>query len=180
MSEDAKPRNLIEVEPLTADSFRPYGWLLGKAIRLDGSIPAFRNAETEFWEEHLFDPGVGGETQVLWVIYRNRRREVASLEVHRLTQQAVIPLTGEIMQVVAVSGEDGAPDMRSLRAFLVPVGEGICMRPGCWHATRVECEDVKCMMLTRRSTTGDLVAYLTGGSLLCESAVAVVRASLRV
>jgi ureidoglycolate lyase len=172
--------NLITIQPLTIDTFRRYGWLLGKTIRLDGSIPAFRNAETDFREEHIFDPGRGGETQVLWVNYRNRQLAVSSLEVHRLSQQAIVPLTGEIIHIVADSEPDGSPDISSLSAFRVPVGEGICMRAGCWHATRVEAQEVNCLMLTRRSTTIDLIAYLTGGSPLAESAVAVVDGKLLV
>ena len=37
--------NLIDIRPLTVEKFRPYGWLLSKSIRLDGSISAFSNAE---------------------------------------------------------------------------------------------------------------------------------------
>ena len=115
---------------------------------------------------------------MLWVSYKNRLREVSNLEVHRLSQQAIVPLTGAIIQVVAGGRPDGSPDGSSIRAFRVPVGEGICMRPGCWHTTRVYAQEVKCLMLTRRSTTVDLVAYLTGGSSLSESAVAVVAGTL--
>ena len=115
---------------------------------------------------------------MLWVTYRNRQRAVTSLEVHRLTQQAIVPLTGEIIHVVAGSRQDGSPDDGSMRAFRVPVGQGICMPPGCWHTTRVDVQEVTCLMLTRRSTTVDLIAYLTGGSSLSESAVAAVDRTL--
>jgi ureidoglycolate lyase len=165
---------MIDIQPLTADNFRPYGWMLGKTILLEGSIPAFRNPETDFWQEHIFDPGIGGETEVLWVKYRNSQHEVTCLEAHSLTQQAIVPLTGEIIHVVAGSEEDGSPDIRSVSAFRVHVGEGICMRPGCWHTTRVDVQEVTCMMLTRRSTTIDLIAHLTGGCALSESAITVV------
>jgi ureidoglycolate lyase len=176
MKPNVSQMNLIDVRPLTVENFRPYGWLLGKAIRLDGSIPAFSNAEIDFWQEHIFDPGTGGETEVLWVNYRNRQRAVYSLEVHRLTQQAIVPLTGEIIHVVASSREAGSLDESSLCAFRVPVGQGICMRPGCWHTTRVDAQEVKCLMLTRRSTTVDLVSHLNGGCSLSESGIAVVAA----
>jgi ureidoglycolate lyase len=148
--------------------------VLGKAISEGDSVPAFRNADLDFRQEHIFDPGAGGETEVLWVNYRSRRREVSSLEVHRLSQQAVVPLTGEILQVVAVCEQDGSPDLRSLSAFRIRVGEGVCMRPGCWHTTRVESPEVLCLMLTRRSTTIDLAAHLGHGSPLLESAISVV------
>ena len=164
----------IDIQPLTIDNFRPYGWLLGKTIRLDGSIPAFSNREMDFREEHVFNPGIGGETQVLWVNYRDSGREVSHLEAHRLTQQAVVPLTGEIILVVAGSEQDGSPDISSMSAFRVRVGEGICMRAGCWHTTRVDAQEVRCLMLTRRSTTIDLIAHLTSGSPLSESAISAV------
>ncbi len=156
----------------------PIRLVTSKAIRLDGSIPAFNNAEIDFWQEHVFDPGVGGETEVLWVTYRNQQREVSSLEVHRLTQQAIVPLSGEIIHVVAGSHGDGSPDEGSLSAFRVPVGQGICMRPGCWHATRVDAVEVTCLMLTRRSTTVDLIDYLTGDCSPSESGIAVVERAL--
>jgi len=113
---------------------------------------------------------------MLWVIYRNRERAVPSLEVHRLTQQVIVPLTGEITHVVAGSRQDGSPDELSLSAFRVPVGQGICMRPGCWHTTRVDAAEVTCLMLTRRSTTVDLIAYLNGRSSLSESTIVAVAA----
>ncbi len=115
---------------------------------------------------------------MLWVTYRNRERTVTSLEVHRLTQQAIVPLTGDIIQVVAGSRQDGSLDHGGMSAFRIPVGQGICMRPGCWHSTRVDAAEVTCLMLTRRSTTVDLVAYLTGGSSLLESAIAAVERAL--
>lgn len=169
--------NLLYVQPLTVDAFRPYGWILG-TVRLDGSIPAYSSVEIDFWQEHVFTSGVGGETEILWVSYKNRQRAVSNLEVHRVTQQAIVPLTGEIIHIVAGSRQDGSPDTDSMSAFRVPVGEGICMLPGCWHTTRVDAAEVTCLMLTRRSTTVDLIAYLNGGSSLSESAIAVVDRTL--
>ena len=174
----ASVANLIHFRQLTAGQFRPYGWLLGEGIRLDGSIPAFHNSEIDFWHQSIFDPGIGGETEMLWVNYRNNQPSITDLEVHRLTQQAVVPLTGEIIQVVACSQPDGSLDTGSINAFRVPVGAGICMRPGCWHTTRVDSQEVQCMMLTRCSTTVDLIAHLTTGSSLSESAITVVNRRL--
>jgi ureidoglycolate lyase len=165
---------MIEVQELTVDSFCRYGWLLGKPFRLDRGIPTFRNADIDFWEEQRFDSGVSGEPEILWVNYRNRERTIASLEVHRLTQQVVVPLTGEIIQIVAMSQQDGSPDMSSLRAFRIPISQGVCMQPGCWHTTRVDVPEVQCLMLTRRSTTIDLIAHLNTGTRLAESEIAAI------
>ena len=133
-----------------------------------------------FQEEHVFGPGVHGESQILWVIYRQRRREVHSLEVHTLCEQAVVPLSGEIIQIVATSQNDGSLDTSSLTAFRIPTGQGICMRPGCWHTTRVGAQEVKCVMFTRRSTTIGLVAHLTSGSSLSESSITLLDRTLAV
>ncbi len=158
---------------LDARAFAPYGWMLGKPLPAAGAgTPVFSNPATDFWQEHVFDTGAGGETEVLWVNYRNADRAVGNLEVHLLTQQAIVPLTGPVIQVVAASGADGLPDAATLAAFEVPVGQGICMKPGCWHATRIATPgEVTCLMLTRRSTTADLVAHLDGREAAAESAI---------
>jgi ureidoglycolate lyase len=75
---------------------------------------------------------------------------------------------------VARSAADGSPDLATLAAFRVPQGQGVCMRPGCWHATRVTDEEVTCLMLTRRSTTVDLIQHLTTDASASESAIVAI------
>ncbi|WP_332610000.1 ureidoglycolate lyase [Achromobacter sp. ESBL13] len=162
----------LEVNDLTPQAFTPYGWMLGKPIPDGNGVPLFSNAATDFWQEHVFNTGAGGDAEVLWVNYRSRATDIASLEKHLLTQQAIVPLTGTIIQVVASSNADGSPDLTTLAAFRVPQGQGICMRPGCWHATRVIGAEVTCLMLTRRSTTLDLIQHLTTEARASESAIA--------
>jgi ureidoglycolate lyase len=161
----------LKIQPLSAEAFNAYGWMLGKPLAADGQVPSYRSPSSDFWREHLFDTGVAGETEVLWVKYRNAEDMVESLEAHWLTQQAIVPLTGPVIQLVATSTAAGLPDTESLRAFWVPPGEGVCMRPHCWHATRVLQEEVTCLMLTRRSTTYDLVVHLETGAPACESGI---------
>ncbi|SIT46454.1 Ureidoglycolate hydrolase [Paraburkholderia ribeironis] len=161
----------IPVEPLRATRCEPYGWMLGKPVRADGDAPAFISPASDFWREHLFNTGAPGETEILWVTYRNRDESVASLEVHHLTQQAIVPLTAPVVHIVATSTKDGEPDMDTMRAFTIPVGMGLCMRPNIWHATRVREREATCLMLTRPSTTYDLVVHLKTGAPACESAI---------
>ncbi|MGV2292370.1 ureidoglycolate lyase [Trinickia sp. YCB016] len=161
----------IPVEPLDATRCEPYGWMLGKPVSTDADTPSFVSPASDFWREHLFDTGTPGETEILWVAYRNRDTTITSLEMHRLTQQAIVPLTAPVIHLVAVSSEDGEPDLNSLRAFEIPVGKGLCMRPNIWHATRVMDRDATCLMLTRPSTTYDLVVHLKTGAPACESAI---------
>ncbi|MDS0793043.1 ureidoglycolate lyase [Burkholderia pseudomultivorans] len=164
----------IPVEPLDAHRCEPFGWMLGKPVSAEGDTPAYVSPSSDFWREHLFDTGARGETEVLWVVYRNREETVASLELHRLTQQAIVPLTGPIIHVVATARNDGEPDLDTLRAFDIPVGKGICMRPNVWHATRVADKEATCLMLTRPSTTYDLVVHLKTGAPACESVIRAV------
>jgi ureidoglycolate hydrolase len=165
------PPLTIPIEPLDAHRCEPYGWMLGKPVSAEGDAPSYVSPASDFWREHLFDTGTPGETEVLWVVYRNRDETVASLELHRLTQQAIVPLTAPVIHVVATALEDGQPDPNTLRAFEIPVGKGLCMRPNIWHATRVADKEATCLMLTRPSTTYDLVVHLKTGAPACESAI---------
>lgn len=166
----------LPLQDLTADVFVPYGWMLGKPMPDGHGVPLFSNDATDFWQEHLFNTGAGGDAELLWVNYRSQSPEIASLEKHLVTQQAIVPLTGEIIQIVARSAEDGSPDLSTLAAFLVRQGQGVCMRPGCWHATRVASPEVTCLMLTRRSTTTDLIQHLTTDAAASESAIVAIAA----
>ncbi|MGF6598682.1 ureidoglycolate hydrolase [Paraburkholderia sp. GAS448] len=161
----------IPVEPLEVPRCEPYGWMLGKPVSTDSDTPSFVSSASDFWREHLFDTGAPGETEILWVTYRNRDEKFSSLEMHRLTQQAIVPLTAPVVHIVATSSEDGEPDLDSLRAFAIPVGRGLCMRRNIWHATRVTESDATCLMLTRPSTTYDLVVHLKTGAPACESVI---------
>ncbi|MGY6268732.1 ureidoglycolate lyase [Achromobacter denitrificans] len=166
----------LEINDLTPEAFRAYGWMLGKPMPDGNGVPLYSNPATDFWQEHLFNTGAGGDAELLWVNYRGQSPEIASLEKHLLTQQAIVPLTGEILQVVARSAEDGSPDLATLAAFRVRQGQGVCMRPGCWHATRVAGAEVTCLMLTRRSTTLDLIQHLTTDAAASESAIVAIPA----
>lgn len=160
----------LNVVPLDAAAFAPYGWMLGQPFDSQSAARGFSNAATDFWQTHVFDPGNGSRTEVLWVNYRSQA-DVATLEVHRLTEQAIVPLTGPIVHVVATSLADGSPDLNNLKAFRIAPGQGICMRPGCWHASRVDAGEVTCLMLTRPSTTVELIAHMTHGAPARESAL---------
>ncbi|WP_374632050.1 ureidoglycolate lyase [Ferrovibrio sp.] len=174
------PEKPLPVETVSAAALAPFGWLLGKAVSTADAAAdtalAFTSPATDFWHEHGFDTGPGGETDILWVVYRSTDRTITECEKHSLTQQAVIPLTGAIIQILALPAADGAPDMTSARAFVIPVGTGICMRPGIWHTTRVPVESADCLMLSRRSTTADLVRHLNTGTPAQETQISAIPA----
>lgn len=158
----------LYIEPLSQGAVAPYGWMLGKPLASPAEA-VFGSPASDFRQEHVFDTGTGGQPEVLWVTYRSADPVIAKLEVHHLTEQAVVPLTASVVQVVATSKPDGEPDPDTLKAFLIPQGLGICMAPATWHATRTAGKEAICLMLTRRSTTADLVRHLNKGGAAEES-----------
>ncbi len=166
----------IPVLALVPEVYDPYGWVLGAPPSDADSAPRFLSDASDFWSVHAFETGADDPSEILWTIYRSRDPAVTSLEAHRLTQQALIPLTGEVVQIVASGAGDGGPDLSTLAAFRVAPGQGVCMRPGCWHTTRVLDGEVRCAMLTRRSTTLDLVRHLAHGAPAEESAIVTIPA----
>ena len=164
----------IPVEALDEPAFDRFGWVLGSTCPGESNATAFTHPGSDFWHVHDFHPGDGGATEVLWVNYRNASLQLRALEAHWLTEQAIIPLGGgALVHVVCPTRDDGSrlPDLTQLRCFSVPTGRGICMRPGCWHASFVTEGQTTCLMLTRRSTTRDLVAHLKGETEASESSI---------
>jgi len=150
----------VTIQTLTPEAFTPYGMMLGKPLPTDESRPVFSNPATDFWQEHLFKVGTDGQPEILWVNYRLTDARIDTLEVHLKTQQVIVPLVGEIIHIVAASDAQGEPDLSTLTAFSISPGVGICMDVGCWHTTRVRAHEARCLMLTRQSTTADLIQHL--------------------
>lgn len=161
----------LQVQKLSPEAFAPYGAVWGRPYGSD--TPAFTNPTTDFWHQHFFDCGDEGKPEVLWVNYRKNDRLVNTLEVHWVTEQAIVPLGPHgVIHIVALCDASGLrPDPATLKAFHVAPGSGICMHTGCWHATQVADAQVSCLMLTRGSTTTELVAYLEHGAPAVESAM---------
>lgn len=164
---------VIVVQALTEQGFSPYGAMLGTPV--GSRQPSFSNDLTDFWHQHLFNPGKGGHVEVLWVNYRNNVNKFSSLELHRHTQQVIVPVSGPgVVHVVALpssNATDLEPNLHTLQAFWVPMGQGVCMNPLCWHATFVAQAQVTCLMLTRSSTTSDLVQALQNETQPTESLI---------
>ena len=151
------------IENLTPQAFSPFGEVLGVPFTDSNAAEVFSIPATDFWHAADFNPGEDGQAQVLWVNYRNASLTINALEVHWLTEQAIVPLNGgTLVHVVCPGHQDGPhPDLSRLRAFRVPAGLGVKMKPGCWHTSFVvDGDEVTCLMLTRQSTTSELIGHL--------------------
>lgn len=169
---------LIQPEPLSPQAFAPYGHVLGRPYSDD--VAGFSNPASDFWHQHYFQAGPGGMPEVLWVNYRNADPQITELEVHWKTQQAIVPLgQARIIHVVALSRQSvRAPNPKTLKAFYVEPGQGLCMNPGCWHTTRIVDQESNCLMLTRGSTTVELAQHLRGQLQAVESGFAKIDACI--
>lgn len=167
---------MIQVEPLTAAAYARFGWVLGERPTAAGAAGATEGESAGFWHEHDFLAGEGGQVELVWVSYKPRPAIVTLLESHRLTEQAIVPVTGQpILQFVApppadLLADDIAPDLSAARAFYLDGTKGVCMRAGTWHM-QFGLGDNQHLMVTRRSTTDDLRAGFLGGSAMQETKI---------
>jgi ureidoglycolate lyase len=153
----------LKVERPTPEALAPFGGMLGKPFPEAKGAIAFRTAAVSSWRQQLFDVGKEGEVEIVWVDYKLTNPVVNKLERHYLTEQAVVPLVGEIIQILALSTPSGEPDVATMRAFRVPPGTGVCMGKGVWHTTRSLSST--CLMLTRGSTSVDILKHREGAPL---------------
>lgn len=146
------------IHHLAADAFAPYGKVLDSTLQVDDSAPAFHSVSSSFYRAALFDPGDDGEVDLLWVTY-DRTEIPETLESHLLTEQALIPISGSVVQHVR------RPDHRdgAVESFLIQPGQGIVMDRGCLHTTTSVSGKALCLMVSRASTTQDLADSLGHG-----------------
>lgn len=162
------------VETITEHAFAEFGRVLSGPFPGKEPTSAFSFPKSDFWQATTFDPGSNGQSEVLWVNYRDTSLVLKSLEAHWLTEQAILPLQGTgLIHAVArsVEGQQHLPDLKTVKAFHIAVGQGICMKPGCWHASFSTGGVVQCLMLTRTSTTLDLVQHLSKGTSATETSI---------
>lgn len=167
----------IRVQRLTREAYEPFGWVLG-------SLPGKQNPDylevqiSTFWGEHIFDAGEGGAVQLVWLDYKWRGFAIQEFESHRLTEQAFIPVAwSPMVHVVCPPPDDPtvpeiAPDLGRVRAFLLDGTKGVCMKRGCWHTPLPLGDNTTYLMITRHSTTTDILNGERGGGVTVETVVA--------
>ncbi len=120
----------IKAQPITAETFAPYGELLTPRSKADRMINAGR------CERHHALATVernGGEAIIS--IFRSEPislpYDCPLLERHPLGSQAFVPLHSDPWLSVVAPDEGGRPG--APLAFLVPAGMGVNLRAGVWH-----------------------------------------------
>lgn len=147
-----------------SDAFLPFGRFIDVDSQLWTAEPRFHSTETAFASASLFDAGADGEVDLLWVTYERADRP-RSFEAHRLTEQALIPILGSVVQHVFRKDWNNG----QIETFVVEPGQGIVMLKDCYHTTTSAGGRAVCLMVSRRSTTEDLATGLREDRPLIES-----------
>lgn len=125
----------LEVEPLTAKAFAPFGDVISAGLR-DGES-ANQGTATRFdWCTSLVNhrPGVQANVSVFRSAAKRLPFEVKLLEHHPFSTQAFLPMVcARYLVCVAPTAKHGGPRVAGLRAFLCQPGQGINYRVGVWH-----------------------------------------------
>jgi len=121
----------IAIEPLTRDSFAPYGQLIAAG---DGA-PDYARPTLDVW--HL-DYASDAPFRIQIMRYSHKPMMFSRLERHLCVTEGRLPLNGA-MSVLAVAGATlGAggdmPDPSTVRAFLLDGSSGLIFKPGVWHS----------------------------------------------
>lgn len=117
-------------EPLTAESFAPYGTVIETDEAERHSVD--RGNSVRFHRLATIDPGPGG--RAILSMLRARRwpeRRLTSLARHPVATKALVPLTTEDWALVVAAGaRPTAADCRLFHAF---GDQGVQLAPGVWH-----------------------------------------------
>ena len=118
----------LQIEPMTAESFAPYGEVME---------PKERPATGRRFFPIDFRIRGRARVDVIWQPFEGRRFRL--LERHFAVTQAFVPLEGS-PAVVAVApptdpeDRDAIPKPEEVRAFLIDPGKGYMYRTGTWHS----------------------------------------------
>lgn len=145
----------LNIEPLTADAFRPYGEVIDR--RTAEQIGINYGLTTRYHDLARVDAG-GEDARVLINIFRTAPlplpHHVQVMERHPLGSQAFIPLDDTRFYVLTASGEH-KPEPNSFRLFLTDGHQGVNYSRNTWHHFQMVIDHVAEFIVIDRGGTGD-------------------------
>ena len=147
----------IQIEPLTAEAFAPFGRL----IDVGNGAPDYVGASgTQGW--HVAFESGRPLVSLLRTPFQGLR--FRTMERHFHVSQAFIPLGGEhaVVAVAPPSADRGSvPELEAIRAFLLDGSKGYVLHKGTWHSLDrfpLRPPDSRFVMITDHETQDDLTA----------------------
>ena len=146
----------IQVEPLTLESFSPYGafadMLSPKGVSI-GQNPVI------FFRDMLECPLDGKAASLSCCVVTPRPLIIDEAEEHSHTAEVTLPLDGDIIIFVGEATPEDIPEDR-LRIFYVPSGTAVVIKPGIWHGAPFPAKQQTVhalVVLPQRTYTNDCV-----------------------
>lgn len=124
----------LKAQPLTAQDFAPFGEIvtLPQHRQPTGSLEGL-----DFWADLVPLQNIGAPYGVGYATLDKRPFVQTCAERHMQTQELLHAIGGDMIVVVGPPDYPDEPNrlppMESFRAFRVPAGDTVIMKPGVWH-----------------------------------------------
>ena len=122
----------VRVEPLTVESFLPFGFY---ANMIDPQAEVIGARPIEFYRD-MAQLDLGGAGSASFSICRVEPRDcvIDVTEFHTATGEGILPLDNDVLiHVAPATPIDADPPLDKFRVFRVPKGTLVALRPGVWH-----------------------------------------------
>lgn len=131
----------LKIQPLTADSFAPYGDVIEPR---DDAKVYINNGTTERFHALTSAEAAGTDVRVIINIFRGQPRQfpypVTMMERHPFGSQSFSPLNGQSFLVVVAEDMDGEPG--EPQVFLAQNGQGVNYNRNVWHHPLMTLQEV--------------------------------------
>jgi len=120
----------VKVEEMSRESFKSYG----DVIDMPDTKPDCSDDKLDLWcgiSEVKIDQGT---SQFCWLNVKSRRPFTCNnFECHKNTSEAMIPVSGQSIVLVANNSASNLPDRNTIKAFYVDGSKGFNFKPSVWH-----------------------------------------------
>lgn len=150
--------NKIQIQPLTAENFKPFGDVL---MTKGNDFFYINEKHTERYHDLA---EIQSDAKVGMSIFKNIKAsqfpiEISMLERHPLGSQAFVTMHGQkFVIVVAESLDKDTPDLNKIKAFITNGNQGVNYHAGTWHHP----------LITLEAPSEFIVVDRIGGSQNCD------------
>ena len=147
----------VSVEPLTAETFKPFGDVIEASDNAQ-NFTINQGFAQRFHRLAQIDVTQDGGQPAL-SIFKARARpqpvQLSVLEKHPHGSQAFMPLSGHAYVVVVALGDD-TPDMSTLKCFSATAQQGVNYAKGTWHHPLLALHNGDFLVVDRSAPAGEI------------------------